>query len=84
MMFKDVPEGKSCIAVMGHNGDTKHMWDPTKPDEVEAARAVYDSLKAKKYVAFRVTGKDGAQGEQMKDFDPLAGRVIFVPPMAGG
>lgn len=83
--FGDVPEGKHAMAVMDGSGDTKAFWDAGKPEEVEAARRQFDFLvKEKKYSAFHVRGKDGAQGEQMRAFDPAAERIIFVPQMQGG
>lgn len=82
--FDDMPTGKHAAAVMGQAGDTKHIWDKNKPDEVEAMRAMYDTLTKKGYRAFQVTGKDGEKGEQMTAFDPNAERVIFVPQLVGG
>ena len=82
--FEDVPAGKHAIAVMGEPGDTKHIWDKRKEDEVEAARTLFKSLTKKGYRAFHVTGKDGEKGSQMNEFDPDAERMIMVGPMAGG
>ena len=78
-------EGYNLFETMGKNGDTKSIWDKNNPDEVEAARQQFNYLvKQKKYVAFHVEGDKGEKGSQMKEFDPKAERVIFVPPMAGG
>ena len=83
--FGDVPAGCGAMAVMGREGDTKHILDKNKAAEVEAARALFNTLvKEKKYLAFKVKGADGTQGEQTKDFDPNEERYIFVPPMQGG
>lgn len=82
--FEEVPSGHSSMAVMGETGDSKHIWDKNKPAEVEAARAMFDTLTKKGYRAFHVHGKEGEQGEQMREFDPHAERVIFVPQMQGG
>lgn len=82
--FEQVPEGKCAIAVMGEVGDTKHIWDKSKPAEVDAAKALYESLTKKGYRAFRCVGKDGSQGEQMTSFDPDAERMIMVPQLQGG
>ena len=82
--FEDVPEGRHAMAVMGEPGDTKHIWDKRKEDEVEAARTLYKTLTKKGYRAFHVTGKDGEKGEQMTEFDKDADRMIFVPQMQGG
>ena len=85
MGFDDVEweEGKIVIAVLDSTGDTKRVWDKNNEDEVEDARASFDRLKKKGYVAFHV-GKDGEKTEQMRTFDASAERVIMVPPLAGG
>jgi len=75
--------GALLFEIMDHTGDTKRIWDPTKPVEVEDARASFDRLKKEGYVAFRVDER-GEAGEIMREFDPQAGRVIMRPPMAGG
>jgi hypothetical protein len=70
--------------VMGKEGDTKSIWDPNNPDEVEAARKQFDFLVGeKRYAAFAVD-KDGNKGAQIRTFDPKASRIIFVPAMQGG
>lgn len=71
------------MAVMDGTGDTKVVWDPTKQDEVDAAKATFNSLRKKKYKAFAVL-KDGEPGHEISEFDPTAGKIIMVPPMAGG
>lgn len=83
--FSAVPKGFGALAVMGLDGDTKHIWDKSKPIEVEAARALFNTLvKDKKYIAFRVE-LDGTKGEgPIKEFDPNEERYIFSPPLQGG
>lgn len=82
--FEKIPAHLSAMAVMGAAGDTKYIWDKTKPDEVEIAKATFESFMAKKYLAFKVVGKDGTQGEPVKTFDPNEERYIFIPQMQGG
>lgn len=83
--FGDVPKGMGAMAVMGKEGDTKYIWDRTKPDEVEVARSTFNTfVKTKKYLAFKVNAKGDKTGEQVKEFDPDEERYIFVPPMVGG
>lgn len=84
MQFADIPSDKNAFAVMGVNGDTKTIWDPNVPAEVDGAREQFALLRKKGYAAYRVTGKDGEKGEVMHEFDPKAGRVIFALPMVGG
>lgn len=72
-----------AMAILGSEGDTKKIWDKNNEDEVEDARASFDRLRKKGYLAFHVN-KKGDKGEQMKSFDPDAERMIMVPPMQGG
>lgn len=82
--FSEVPDGHGAFAVMGERGDTKHIWDRTNVAEINAARELFRSLTSAGYLAFHVTGKNGDKGEQMREFDPNAERVIFAPQMQGG
>jgi len=84
--FGAIPAGRNAFAVMGQAGDTKTIWDPNNPDEVEVAKASFDKLVAsKRFRAFRVSDEDPhKKGERMETFDPKAGRVIFIPPVQGG
>lgn len=83
--FGDIPVGYGVFAVMGLLGDTKTIWDVSKPDEVEAARQLFDTLVKKKgYQAFRVKGNGDPVGHAVREFDPNEGRYIFVPQLQGG
>jgi hypothetical protein len=82
--FGDVPVGRGAMAVMGVRGDTKYLWDKTKPVEVEAARAQFTKFREQGYLAFAVTGKNGDKGEQIREFDPNLDAIIFAPQMRGG
>src|SRR5687767_1396016 len=53
------------------NGDTKITWNPRNDGEVNAARAHFDALRTKGYLAYRTDGPDG--GEAIRQFDPEAG-----------
>jgi hypothetical protein len=75
---------KNEIIVLDHTGDSNHIWDPENEVEVEAAKQLFDSLKKKGYVAYKVEGKKGEKGEVMREWDPDAGRMIMAPPMRGG
>jgi hypothetical protein len=68
---------------LNRTGDTKLIWDPDKAAEVDAARAMFDSLKKKNYLAYRVDRK-GEKGEVIKEFDPNAEKIILAPQMVGG
>ena len=68
---------------MSRRGDTKAIWDPNNADEVAAARATFDRLKKKGYIAYAVR-PGGEKGEVVQEFDPKAEKIILAPPMAGG
>lgn len=71
------------LKVLDMSGDTKHIWDSEKNDEVEAMEALFEELTEKGYKAFKVD-KDGDKGKKMKKFDPDAEKMIMVPPLQGG
>lgn len=78
-----VREGKLFFEVIDRTGDSKKIWDPNQPVEVEDAERSFTDLTSKGYRAFRVDS-DGEKGELMTKFDASAGRVIMVPQMQGG
>lgn len=83
--FEEIEAGFGAMAVMSQKGDTKYIWDKNNADEIEGAKRTFDYfVKEKKHLAFKVKGKDGTKGEQVKEFDPNEERYIFVPQMAGG
>lgn len=65
-------------------GDTKIMWNPDNEDEVRAAKKTWDELVGKKrFLGYRVTAR-GEPGEQVREFDPSAAKLVIAPPMGGG
>lgn len=75
--------GTGELCVMDHTGDTKLMWDRTRPDEVEAAKDTFTKLRKKGYVAYSVRG-DGSTGSVITEFDATAEKIILAPPVVGG
>jgi hypothetical protein len=76
--------GTGWLHAMDKTGDTKVMWDRSKPDEVATAREMYDKLRKKGYRGYSVTGKDGEKGTVLNEFDPSAERIIMALPVVGG
>jgi hypothetical protein len=74
------------IRVLDKTGDTAlATWDPELEAEVEAAMAVFTSLRAQGNVLERPDGgADSATGEAMTVFDPSVELYIVHKPMAGG
>jgi len=75
---------KHEMAIQDASGDTKIMWSKDNEDEVEVARETFNKLIKKGFAAFRVEGKKGDKGEQIRAFDPDAERLIMIPQLAGG
>lgn len=82
--FSEIPPEYGAISVLDRNGDLKVIWDKSKPVEVEAARKTFNDLIGKQYLAFDVKDAKGEKGEQIREFDPEVGRLIFSPVMVGG
>ena len=81
----EVPPGHGLMSALDRDaGDQRVMWDRENEDEVEAARRMFRDLTRKGYLAYKATGKRGEQGEQIRDFDPDAERIILVKPNQGG
>lgn len=80
-----IPEGVLVMSMLTGHGDVRKIWNAANADEVEDARRTWNHLvKEKKYMAFRVNPEDNTKGEQIREFDPQAGKLILVPPVAGG
>lgn len=79
------PDEKKFIVmqVPDESGHNETSWDPNDTDEVAGAKSYFESMKKKGFAAFRVE-EGGRRGEQMHDFEPRAGRIIFSKPMKGG
>lgn len=73
----------SELRVMDRTGDTKLIWDAGNQDEVDAAKATFERLKGKRYLAYAVK-KNGEKGTVIQEFDPDAEKIIMAPQMVGG
>jgi hypothetical protein len=79
-----VPEGHGLMHELNKTGDTRVMWDRANSDEVAAARAQFEALTKKGFIAYRAEGKEGTRGEVIRKFDPEAERIILVRQLVGG
>lgn len=80
-----IPAGHLVIAMMTGHGDIRKIWNSANADEVEDMKRTWNHLvKEKKYMAFLVNPEDNTKGDQIREFDPNAGKIILVPPMQGG
>ena len=67
---------------LDEKGDTKFTWDATKPEEVEAAQAVFATYQGQGYRAARMQGNK--TGEFIEAFDPKAETLLMIPRMRKG
>lgn len=77
--FENVPKGKAAMAVMGESGDTKYIWDPRVPAEVEAAQEHFDAMRKKGFMVFKLT-KLQRKGKKAGDFEPKAKGYLYAAP----
>ncbi len=80
---REFAAGDGELCVLDATGHTRLIWSPGNRAEVDAAKATFDSLRAKGYLAYRVK-PDGTEGEAMTAFDPAAEKMILSPPVVGG
>jgi hypothetical protein len=80
-VFSSIPNGmrppQTAVEKAASKGDMPVEWDPTSPNEVHYAREIYNHATGKGFQAF-------ANGKKQTSFDPNAGQLTFIPPMAGG
>lgn len=71
------------MRIISTEGDTKIIWDKNNAEEVAAAKKVFDDLKAKRFMSYKVDDK-GDKSEVIREFDPNAEKLIMSPPLVGG
>lgn len=72
------------MRTLDSSGDSAIKWDKGSPDEVDAARAMFNTLKSKGYVGYLANRKGEKGSQRVDEFDPDAERLIMVPPVKGG
>jgi len=82
-LAEDAVEATGTLCILDESGDSRIQWDRNDPAQVAAARARFDELKAKRYLAYKVDAS-GGQGEVLHAFDPDAERIILHSQMVGG
>lgn len=81
--LKDIAEGKGILCAIDATGDSRHMWDPSRPDEVAAMKKLFTEQRAKGMTAYHVK-KNGEPGKIITEFPDEEGKVIFAPALRGG
>ncbi len=70
------------LRTLDTKGDTKISWNSENPADVESARASFNLLRGKGYMAYRT--ERGNRGTQLREFDPEAEEIILAPALVGG
>ncbi len=83
ILLREPQLGDVECAVLDATGHTRLIWNPNNTDEVDAARATFDSLRKKGYLAYKVL-PSGEAGEVLATFDPKIEKMILSPPVVGG
>lgn len=78
------PDTRSHMAILDPTGDTKVFWDKDNPDEVANARRTFNDLRAKGFLAYKLSGRGDSKGEVLHEFDARAERIILTPAHQGG
>lgn len=74
---------QGTLRIMDRTGDLKIVWDSSKPEEVDAARASFDRMISKGYSAFSAK-ESGDPGKRVTEFNPNAQAIIMIPRIVGG
>jgi len=82
---EDVPADCGIFRIMTEEGDTRIVWNKFSIAEINDAQKAFQELIAKGMMPYKV-GVDGKpSSEEMKEFDPTAEEVVFLPmPMLAG
>lgn len=82
--MNETSEHTGVISVLTSKGDEpKATWNHRNADQVEIARRTFEHYKSKGYAAFKMD-EQNRKGDQIREFEPMAERILFVPAIAGG
>lgn len=74
---------RNLLSIIDDSGDIEYSWDINNEIEVKLAKKTFKKFKEKNYIAYKVN-KKGVKGNIITDFDPMAGKIIMIPPIVGG
>lgn len=75
---------KHMLSIPDHTGDTRIMWDPRVPEEVELAKKSFKAARDKGMIAYGVAADGSSNGEVIREFDKDMSKVIMVKQLVGG
>jgi hypothetical protein len=72
-----IDDDTGFIAELNHKGDIKYTWNRKKPEEVAAAKAHFESMRAKGFLVFKVSAL-GRKGKPVTgDFPKTVGALMY-------
>lgn len=74
-----MPSTPNTIHVLNFTGDARLEWDVNNPEDVTAARTMFEASIAKGLVAYETTTRGRRVGNPITEFSPDLARVVFVP-----
>ena len=83
---RDPEAGESCFRILSQEaGDDRIVWDRRSSEEIREARKLFLELVQEGLEPYRADEDGNKTGVLMKEFDPGAEEVIFLPkPMLVG
>ena len=69
--------------ILDRTGDVEVAWNPEVEEEVKVVKETFNDYIEKGFRAYR-HWDNGKRGEELKQFDKYAEKVLFVPPLAPG
>jgi hypothetical protein len=77
---------KTCLRMMkilNESGDDRLVWDRDNGKQAKEAKAKFEELLGKNYMAFSVDSK-GNKNRRIEEFDVDAEEILMVPPTSKG
>jgi len=71
------------LAILNYDGATTVTWDPGSVEEVEAARAQFNTLMDRGFSALKLNAGAG-EGNKIDRFDAKAEKILMFPILTGG
>jgi hypothetical protein len=73
----------SVQIIMDGSGDTRHEFDVSDMASVAKAEERFRKLTGKGFRAVAL-GRNGGDGELVREFDPTIEQTLFIPQLRGG
>ena len=71
------------LAILHYSVAKTVTWDPSKREEVEAAKEQFNALMDEGFSALRISPGAG-EGRKIDRFDAAAEKILMFPFLAGG